>query len=84
MGGTCLRRARQLPGTRRGFAIQGESAPAWRYSVHPGRNVCGLAGDWTMAEFRKDISLLAKALSGQRAPEARRLRAGDVPGGGDQ
>ena len=38
----------------------------------------------TMAEFRKDISLLAKALSGQRAPEARRLRAGDVPGGGDQ
>lgn len=38
----------------------------------------------TMVEFRKDISLLAKALSGQRAPEARRLRAGDVPGGGDQ
>ncbi|MEQ5825883.1 biopolymer transporter ExbB [Sulfitobacter sp. NFXS29] len=38
----------------------------------------------TMAEFRKDISLLAKALSGQRAPEARRLRAGDAPGGGDQ
>ncbi len=38
----------------------------------------------TMAEFRKDISLLAKALSGQRAPEARRPRAGDAPGGGDQ
>ena len=38
----------------------------------------------TMAELRKDISLLAKALSGQRAPDARRLRAGDVPGGGDQ
>ncbi|WP_339637567.1 biopolymer transporter ExbB [uncultured Sulfitobacter sp.] len=38
----------------------------------------------TMAEFRKDISLLAKALSGQRAPEARRLRAGETPGGGDQ
>ncbi len=38
----------------------------------------------TMAEFRKDISLLAKALSGQRAPEARRPRASDAPGGGDQ
>lgn len=38
----------------------------------------------TMAEFRKDISLLAKALSGHRAPEARRPRAGDAPGGGDQ
>ncbi|MDF3348691.1 biopolymer transporter ExbB [Sulfitobacter sp. KE34] len=38
----------------------------------------------TMAELRKDISLLAKALSGQRAPEARRLRASDIPGGGDQ
>jgi len=38
----------------------------------------------TMAELRKDISLLAKALSGQRVPEARRLRAGETPGGGDQ
>tara|TARA_R110002049_G_scaffold29972_3_gene102069 strand:+ start:16538 stop:17758 length:1221 start_codon:yes stop_codon:yes gene_type:complete len=38
----------------------------------------------TMAEFRKDISLLAKALSGGRATEARRLRDPDKPGGGER
>jgi len=38
----------------------------------------------TMAEFRRDISLLAKALSGQRAAETRRPRAGDPQGGEDR
>jgi hypothetical protein len=33
----------------------------------------------TMAELRKDISLLAKALSAPRAPEPRRMRSPDKP-----
>ena len=38
----------------------------------------------TMAEFRKDISLLAKALSGQRGAEGRRPRDPSNSGGGDR
>jgi len=38
----------------------------------------------TLAEFRKDISLLAKALSGQRGAEGRRPRDILNPGGGDR
>jgi hypothetical protein len=34
----------------------------------------------TMAELRKDISLLAKAVSGGRAPETRRVRTPNKPG----
>ena len=35
----------------------------------------------TMAELRKDISLLAKAMSGSRVNEPRRMRTPDKPGG---
>jgi len=38
----------------------------------------------TLAEFRKDISLLAKALSGQRGADGRRPRDILNPGGGDR
>ncbi len=38
----------------------------------------------TMAEFRKDITMLAKALSAPRSAEPRRLRSPDRPEGGER